>query len=96
MRLVDDLMEPFRPVEDLKVWQLRHNNEAHVTPETKRALVSPLYNDMQSDLGATPVMVCMQKLAISVAQVCLAQREKPELPLPGLPVALASALRDDG
>jgi CRISPR-associated protein Cas1 len=37
MRLVDDLMEPFRPVFDLKVWQLWRNGELHVTPETKRA-----------------------------------------------------------
>lgn len=95
MRLVDDLMEPFRPVVDLKVWQLWRNKEAHVTPETKRALVRTLYDDMQSDQGATPVMVCMQKLATSVAQVYLAQRDKPDLPLPGLPLALASALRDD-
>jgi CRISPR-associated protein Cas1 len=66
MRLVDDLMEPFRPVVDLKVWQLWRNGELHVTPETKRALVRTLYDDMQTDMGATPVMVCMQKLATSL------------------------------
>lgn len=65
MRLVDDLMEPFRPIIDLKVWQLRRNGEADMTPETKRSLVRALYDDMQTDAGATPVMVCLQKLAIS-------------------------------
>lgn len=93
MRLVDDLMEPFRPVVDLKVWQLWRNNEQHVTPDTKRALVHTLYDDMQSSAGATPVMVCMQKLATSVAQVYLGQRDRLDLPLPGLPLALASALQ---
>ncbi len=39
MRLVDDLMEPFRPVIDLKVWQLHKQGESELTPETKRALV---------------------------------------------------------
>lgn len=95
MRLVDDLMEPFRPVIDLKIWQLRRSDEAEITPETKRALVRTLYDDMQTDLGATPVMVCVQKLATSLAQVYLGEREKLDLPLPGLPLALAAALNDE-
>ncbi len=95
MRLVDDLMEPFRPVIDLKVWQLRRNGETDITPETKRALVRTLYDDMQTDAGATPVMVCVQKLATSLAQVYLGERDKLDLPLPGLPLALAAALNDE-
>jgi CRISPR-associated protein Cas1 len=95
MRLVDDIMEPFRPVIDLKVWQLQRNREEHVTPDTKRALVRTLYDDMQTEAGATPVMVCVQKLATSLAQVYLGERDKLDLPLPGLPLALASALQDE-
>jgi len=95
MRLVDDAMEPFRPVIDLKVWQLQKNGEDQVTPESKRALVRTLYDDMQTTAGATPVLVCAQKLAVSLAQVYLGEREKLDLPLPGLPIALASALRDE-
>jgi CRISPR-associated protein Cas1 len=95
MRLVDDLMEPFRPVIDLKVWQLRRGLEEQVTPETKRALVRTLYDDMQSEAGATPVMVCMQKLATSLAQVYLGERSKLDLPLPGMPLSLAAALQED-
>lgn len=95
MRLVDDIMEPFRPVIDLKVWHLRRNGECEVTPETKRALVRTLYDDMQTDAGATPVMVCLQKLATSLAQVYLGERDKLDLPLPGLPLALANALQDE-
>jgi CRISPR-associated protein Cas1 len=95
MRLVDDLMEPFRPVMDLKVWQLQRNGEKEVSPETKRALVRTLYDDMQTAAGATPVMVCVQKLCTSLAQVYLGERDKLELPLPGLPLALAAALGDE-
>lgn len=95
MRLVDDVMEPFRPVIDLKIWQLQRNHEDIVNPDTKRALVRTLYDDMQSDIGATPVMVCIQKLATSLALVYLGQRDKLDLPLPGLPLALSSALRDE-
>jgi CRISPR-associated protein Cas1 len=95
MRLVDDLMEPFRPVIDLKVWQLRRNGENLVTQEAKRALVRSLYDDMQTDAGATPVMVCTQKLAVSLAQVYLGERDKLDLPLPGLPIGLANSLQDE-
>jgi CRISPR-associated protein Cas1 len=95
MRLVDDLMEPFRPMIDLKVWQLQRHGEDQVTPESKRALVRALYDDMQTAAGATPVMVCAQRLATSLAQVYLGEREKLDLPLPGLPLTLASALQAD-
>ena len=95
MRLVDDLMEPFRPVVDLKVWQLRHAGEDDVTPDSKRALVRVLYDDMQTNVGVTPVMVCMQRLATSLAQVFLEDRTKLDLPLPGLPLSLAGSLEPD-
>jgi CRISP-associated protein Cas1 len=95
MRLVDDVMEPFRPAVDLKVWQLQRNGEDEVTPNTKRALVRTLYDDMQTDSGATPLTVCTQRLATSLAQVYLGERDKLDLPLPGLPLSLAAALRDE-
>jgi CRISPR-associated protein Cas1 len=94
MRLVDDLIEPFRPVVDLKVWLLNKAGEGTITPDSKRALVRTLYDDMQTDAGATPVSVCMQKLAVSLAQVYLSERDELDLPLPGLPLALAASLED--
>jgi CRISP-associated protein Cas1 len=95
MRLVDDLMEPFRPMIDLKVWQLHKQGEGQITPESKRALVRTLYDDMQTSAGATPVMVCAQKLATSLAQVFMDEKDKLDLPLPGLPLNLAVSLQDD-
>lgn len=95
MRLVDDLMEPFRPIIDLKVWQLHKHGEGQITPESKRALVKTLYDDMQTGAGATPVMVCAQKLATSLAQVFMGEKDKLDLPLPGLPLNLAASFLDD-
>jgi CRISP-associated protein Cas1 len=92
MRLVDDLMEPFRPLIDLKVLQLVRSGETEVAPASKRALVRTLYDDMQSDAGVTPVAVSIQRLATSLAQVYLGERERLDLPLPGLPIGLAAAL----
>lgn len=95
MRLVDDLMEPFRPVVDLKVWQLWRAGEAHVTPETKRALVRTLYDDMPTNVGVTPVIICTQRLATSLAQIFIGEKDKLDLPLPGLPLNLAAALQEE-
>lgn len=95
MRLVDDLMEPFRSMIDLKVWQLNRQGESEVTPETKRTLVRTLYDDMQTNAGATPVMVCAQKLSTSLAQVFMGEKDKLDLPLPGLPLGLAASLQDE-
>jgi CRISP-associated protein Cas1 len=95
MRLVDDLMEPFRPLVDLLVWQLNRQGESEVNPDTKRVLVRSLYDDMQTQSGSTPAMVCMQRLAVSLAQVYLGERQDLDLPMPGLPLALAANLQHD-
>lgn len=95
MRLVDDLIEPFRPIIDMRVWMLQQRGEGEVSPDAKRVLVQTLYDDMLTDVGATPVSVCMQRVAISLAQVYLGERSKLELPLPGLPLAMAASLSDE-
>lgn len=80
MRLVDDLMEPFRPVVDLQVWQLSQSGLVELTPDTKRTLVRSLYLPVRTEAGDTPVCVAVQKLATSLALVYLGQREKLDLP----------------
>lgn len=95
MRLVDDLMEPFRPMIDLKVWQLHQQGASLITSETKRALVRTMYDDMPTSVGVTPIMVCTQKLAISLAQIFMGEKDKLDLPLPGLPLNLAASMQDE-
>ena len=94
MRLVDDLIEPFRPMIDLRIWRLVRDGTSDVTPDSKRAMVRVLYDDMQTNIGATPVMVCMQKFAVSLAQVYMGEREQLDLPFPGLPLDMAASLTD--
>lgn len=62
---------------------LHHSNDgnAEVTPQSKRELVHTLYQDMPTPQGNTPVSVCMQRLATSLAQVLLGQRDRLDLPL---------------
>jgi CRISP-associated protein Cas1 len=86
MRLVDDVMEPFRPVIDWTVWHLQQQGPCVVNADTKRVLVKSLYLDLQTDAGITPVMVALQKLATSLAQVMVKERRQLDLPHPGVPV----------
>lgn len=82
MRLVDDLMEPFRPVVDWRIWQLQNQGKAELTSETKRELVNVLYADMRTVAGVTPVFACIQRLVTSLAQVFLKERDSLEFPHP--------------
>jgi CRISPR-associated protein Cas1 len=82
MRLVDDLMEPFRPFVDWRVRELRRAGHEHVNPETKRTLAHGLYFDLDTLAGRTPLMVCIQKLATSLTQAYSGENEQLDLPLP--------------
>ena len=95
MRLVDDLMEPFRPLIDLRVWQLDRSGQREVIPDVKRALVRVMYDDMQGSNGTTPVMNCIHLLAVSLAMVYLGERDNLDLPFPGLPLELAAFASQD-
>ena len=72
MRLVDDLIEPFRPNVDLLVWQLKNHHEPEITPDTKRGTgPGPCMTICRPMNGLTPAMTCIQRLATSLAQVYL-------------------------
>jgi len=92
MRLVDDLMEPFRPLVDLQVWHLHRQGQVTINSDSKRDLVHILYDEMETSSGTTPVMVCMQRLAISLVQILLGERETLDLPRPGLPLTISTGL----
>ena len=94
MRLVDDVMEPFRPLIDLRVWRLLHRGEAEVTRLSKRDLVLALFDDLETAAGRTPVFVCIQRLATSLAQVYVGERDVLELPQPGAPVPRTASADD--
>lgn len=80
MCLVDDLMEPFRPVVDYVVSRLQTTGATNVTPETKSMLAQVLAFDMATEQGTTPVSTCAERLAFSLAQSY--ESGKPALILP--------------
>lgn len=87
MRLVDDLMEPFRPVIDITVFDLVSQDVMEVGPDSKRKLVHALYRDLATSQGRSPLSVCLERLAISLSQVFLSEADTLELPESILPTS---------
>jgi CRISPR-associated protein Cas1 len=64
--LVDDLMEPFRPIIDLYCFSY-FKDLKDISNENKRQLASILRMDLETENGKSPISVCIQRLATSVA-----------------------------
>lgn len=86
MVLVDDLMEPFRPIVDREVHRLKSDGVADVTPDAKAALARTMVIDLPADEGVSPVMTCLERLAGSLAKAYSGEADRLVLPKPGLPL----------
>lgn len=84
--LADDLMEPFRPLADLLVYDLIDQGAQQVDRETKPILARILITDMSTAEGATPVGACLQKLALSLARCFAGEAKALDLPRRTLPL----------
>ena len=84
MCLVDDLMEPFRPLVDAAVVRLVRAEYEELTPETKQKLVQVLTIDMATDQGTTPLQTCLERAAQLLAQAY--ETGQPDLVFPGQPL----------
>jgi CRISPR-associated protein Cas1 len=91
MRLVDDLMEPFRPFVDLAVHACVAQGNTQLDADTKRLLARPLYADLNTEAGRTPLIACLARLASSLADAY--QGNRRGLSLPYAPTALELAAR---
>lgn len=88
MVLVDDLMEPYRPLVDLMVLRLVAAGTEDVTPAAKRDLALMTAVDMRTAQGRTPLAACLERLAISLSLSYDLGEPKLDLPLAPLPLEL--------
>lgn len=88
LRLADDLMEPFRPYVDLMVRRLVDRGAGDLDRDAKAELAGIVTFDLEGPKGASPVQVCLDRLAVSLAQIYLGERESLEFPGPPLPIAV--------
>ena len=84
--LVDDLMEPFRPVVDREVHRLKGSGITEVEREAKAALARVMVTDLPVDEGVSPVMTCLERLAGSLAKAYAGEIDQLVLPRPSLPL----------
>ena len=93
LRLADDLMEPFRPWVDHAVKRvtidMKSGQDFQLDSEHKLKLVKVLTLDMQSSHGASPMQICMDRMAQSLVQVFLGEQKTLELPQNPLPISLS-------
>ena len=80
-QLVDDLMEPFRPLVDRAVWRNREDWSEQVTVMAKRELAQVVNGVMPTAAGSSPVSRVMLMLAHSLAEVCTGQAKDLVWPL---------------
>ncbi len=68
MVLVDDLMEPFRPLVDVLVARMTAHGVESVDKEAKRSLAALLTHDLATEEGTTPLFTVLIRLSQSLAK----------------------------
>jgi CRISPR-associated protein Cas1 len=84
--LADDLMEPFRPVADLLVHDRVAEGATELDSDGKAALVRILATDMSTPDGASPISMCLQRLATSLVRCHAGEAKALDLPRRTLPL----------
>ncbi len=79
--LADDVMEPFRPWVDLRVYQLsQQNTELSVTPDTKQAFLKLLSVPVRWNEQSIPLMVASHYLLADIKQTFNDKNQKINYP----------------
>ncbi len=79
-RLVDDLMEPFRPLVDGKVRSLVDSGVREVNPLAKRLLVELMVSPSSYERGKGPLANAIEQVCVSLMQVYAGERKALSLP----------------
>lgn len=84
LRLADDLMEPFRPWIDRIVYNASAKTDQDHTldldADLKTRLVGVLSLDMDGPMGASPLQLCIDRLAFSLVRVFSGEGKRLDLP----------------
>jgi CRISP-associated protein Cas1 len=86
MVLVDDLMEPFRPIVDRETWRLIRGGKTEMDSDAKAALARVMVIDLPTRFGLSPLMTCAERLAQSLARIYAGEDTELDLPVPSLPL----------
>ena len=79
-RLVDDIVEPFRPLVDIVVHRLVEVKKSQLNKETKHILARTIAHDVNTSTGTTPISTSLIRMAQSIARSFLDQKVLLNLP----------------
>lgn len=85
LNLVDDLVEPFRPVADYRIWKGNAHRFQELSPEIKASLSSIATLAIPLKEETSPLSLAAVKVCRSFADYCLGETD--DFPLPALPIA---------
>ncbi len=94
MCLVDDLMEPFRPLADCVARHLTNHGRCEINADSKRILASLAVVDMPGPAGVSTLFAAATRFATSLAQTLMG--ENSSLALPQMPPPLVLTSLADG
>ncbi|MDC7222291.1 MAG: type II CRISPR-associated endonuclease Cas1 [Spirochaetales bacterium] len=81
--LVDDLIEPYRPLFDVAAYELSQNGDIQITPEVKRKIIQLCWLDFESPKGKTPMIRIIENMAMSLVNSFQEKKNKIDIsPLP--------------
>jgi CRISPR-associated protein Cas1 len=79
--LADDLMEPLRPLVDLRVWLLRQaGGELELDRATREAVLELLVHPCEVGQRSFPLMTAMHSYAAEVKRMLLGEQKSADLP----------------
>ncbi|MCG8526701.1 MAG: type II CRISPR-associated endonuclease Cas1 [Opitutales bacterium] len=80
MRLVDDLVEPFRPFVDLVVFRTPEASNEDLQPRMKARMISMLHSKLHGSDGKTTMIRHIRLLAQSLVNILMEERKRLQLP----------------
>ncbi|MCY4214907.1 MAG: type II CRISPR-associated endonuclease Cas1 [Gammaproteobacteria bacterium] len=89
MNLVDDLVEPFRPIADYVVWLRREDYSDELMPKGKLRLAALVSLQVPTSDGFSPVSLAAVRMCRAFAKYC--RGGELEEVMPSLPMALDTA-----
>ena len=78
--LVDDLMEPYRPLVDQVVKRLEEKNKTELSPIVKRCLAAIVQGDHVSDYAVSPLFQHMSNLSFTFWETLIGNKTNMAMP----------------
>ena len=95
LRLVDDLMEPYRPLVDYVVYDLTRRGIDRVERESKTALASLMYRSIEAPSGRSPIIIGLHRVAQSLSDIYAGADQTLALPTTVVSTSIGALVNEE-